>query len=193
MTSALRVALTVIWEVGERPAFVRAKLRDVAALGVLATLVLAGFALSLLTQVAIQAGVHATDALGLAEAGAVVSVAVELLASGAATFAALLAVYGLAAPERVPFAALWPSALVTALAIDAGVAGYAFYLVRIASFSSIYGPLGAVLRVPGAALRGRRARPVRSGAGQSDRGPPAARSRPERVMRARSRPDTNAR
>ena len=144
MTSALRVALTVIWEVGERPAFVRAKLRDVAALGVLATLVLAGFALSLVTQVAIQAGVHATDALGLADAGAVVSVAVELLASGAATFAALLAVYGLAAPERVPFAALWPSALVMALAIDAGVAGYAFYLVRIANFSSIYGPLGAV-------------------------------------------------
>ena len=33
----------------------------------------------------------------------------------------------------------------TALAIDAGVAIYAFYLVQIASFSTIYGPLGAVL------------------------------------------------
>ena len=33
----------------------------------------------------------------------------------------------------------------TAVAIDAGVAGYAFYLVRIASFDTIYGPLGAVL------------------------------------------------
>jgi membrane protein len=144
MTGSLRVALLVVWESGTRPAFVRAKLRDIVALGVLATLVLAGFGLSLLTQIAIQAGVHATDALGLAGAGKAVSVAVELAASGVVTFAALLVVYGLAAPMRLPFAALWPSALVTTLAIDVGVAGYAFYLVRLASFSTIYGPLGAV-------------------------------------------------
>jgi membrane protein len=142
MTGSLRTALAVVWEAAARPAFVRAKLRDVLAVGVLATLVLASFGLSLLTQVAIQAGVHATDALGLAEAGGAFGVAEELAASA---FAALLIVYGLAAPVRLPFAALWPSALVTALAIDAGVAGYAFYLVRLASFSAIYGPLGAVL------------------------------------------------
>ena len=31
------------------------------------------------------------------------------------------------------------------MAIDVGLAGYAFYLVEIASFDTIYGPLGAVL------------------------------------------------
>jgi membrane protein len=145
MTGSLRVALAIIWEGDSKAAFVRAKLRDMLALGVLATLVIAGFALSLLTQVAIQAGVHATDAVGLERAGKLVSVAVELAGSGVITFAALLIVYGLAPPVRLPFAALWPSALVTTVAIDVGVAGYAFYLVRIASFSTIYGPLGAVL------------------------------------------------
>src|SRR5690349_4596111 len=39
MTRSLRIALATIWELGERPAFVQAKLRDVAALGVLAALI----------------------------------------------------------------------------------------------------------------------------------------------------------
>ncbi len=144
VTGSLRTAFSVIWEAGPRAAFVRGKLRDIVALGVLVTLVLACFGLSLLTQVTIQAGVHATDALGLADAGGAVRVIVELLASGVTTFAALLVVYGLAAPVRPSVAALWPSALATGLAIDAGVALYAFYLVHLASFSTIYGPLGAV-------------------------------------------------
>jgi membrane protein len=145
MTGSLRIALAMIWEGGSRTPFVRAKLRDVVALGVLATLVIAGFVLSLLTHVAIQAGVHATDGLGLHRAGALVSVVIELLGSGVVTFSALLVVYGLGPPVRLPFAVLWPSALVMTVAIDIGVAAYAFYLVRIASFSTIYGPLGAVL------------------------------------------------
>jgi membrane protein len=145
LTGSVRVALATIWEGDSTPAFVRAKLRDIVALGLLATLVIAGFALSLLTHVAIQAGVRATDAVGLEWAGKALSVGVELAASGALTFAALLVVYGLAAPVRLPFRELWPSALVTALAIDLGVAGYAFYLVQLASFSAVYGPLGAVL------------------------------------------------
>ena len=143
MTGSLRTAFWVIWESGPRPAFVRAKLRDVLALGVLATLVLASFGLSLLTQVAIQAGVHLTDWLGLQHAGGAVRVAAELLASGAATFAALLVIYGLAAPARPALKALWPGALAAAIAIDLGVAAYAFYLVHLASFSTVYGPLGA--------------------------------------------------
>jgi membrane protein len=184
MTSSLRIALGVIWESGERPAFVRAKLRDIAAVGVLATLVLAGFAVSLLTQIAIQAGVSATDAIGLTEAGGFVRVSLELL--GAATFAALLVVYGLAAPVRLPFSALWPSALVAALVIDAGVAGYAFYLVRIASFSAIYGSLGAVLAF--LALLYVAAMLVLFGA---ELVVATDRSRPDRVMRPPGRRDTN--
>ena len=145
MTRSVRVAFAVVWESDARPAFVRAKLRDLAALGVLAALVLSVFALSLITQVAVQAGVDATDALGFGRAATVIGAGAELAATAAATVAALLVVYRLGAPVHVPFAAVWRTALVTALVIDAAVAGYAFYLVRIASFDTIYGPLGAVL------------------------------------------------
>jgi membrane protein len=145
MTRSLRVALAVVWEVDARPAFVRAKLRDIAALGVLAALVLGVFALSLATQIAVQAGAGITDALGLGRAAGVLTRVTELAVTAGATFAALLIVYRLAAPVATPLGRVWLSALVTAVAIDVGVAGYAFYLVQIASFDTIYGPLGAVL------------------------------------------------
>jgi membrane protein len=145
MTRSLRVALSVVWEVERRPDFVRAKLRDVAALGVLAALLLGVFALSLASQIAVQAGVSITDALGLGGAAAVLTRAAELVVTVAATFAALVTVYRLGAPVATPLARVWLSALVTTVAIDIGVAGYAFYLVQIASFDTIYGPLGAVL------------------------------------------------
>ena len=145
MTRSLRVALAVVWEVDARPAFVRGKLHDIAALGVLAALVLGVFALSLATQIAVQAGVSITDALGLGGAAGVLTRVTELVVTAGATFAALMIVYRLAAPIATPLSRVWLSALVTAVAIDVGVAGYAFYLVRIASFDTIYGPLGAVL------------------------------------------------
>jgi membrane protein len=145
ITRSLRVALGVVWETEVRPEFVRAKLRDIAALGVLAALVVGSFGLSLATQIAVQAGVSIAGALGLGFAATAFTRVVELAVTGAGTFAALLVVYRLGAPARVSLAAAWPSALLTALAIDVAVAGYAFYLVRIASFDTIYGPLGAAL------------------------------------------------
>lgn len=145
MTRSLRVAFGVVWEIEMRPEFLQAKLRDIAALGVLAALVVGSFGLSLATQIAVQAGVSVAGAVGLGSAASALTGTVELAVTGAGTFAALLVVYRLGAPVRLSLAAVWPSALVTALAIDLGVAGYAFYLVRVASFDTIYGPLGAAL------------------------------------------------
>jgi membrane protein len=145
MTRSLRVALAVVWESGERPDFVRAKLRDIAALGVLAALVLCVFMISLITQIAVQAGVDATDALGFSGAATAIATGAELGVTAAATFAGLVIVYRLGAPTPLPLAAVWRSALTIAVAIDVALAGYAFYLVRLASFETIYGPLGAVL------------------------------------------------
>jgi membrane protein len=145
MTRSLRVAFGVVWEIEMRPEFLQAKLRDIAALGVLAALVVGSFGLSLATQIAVQAGVSVAGAIGLGSAASALTRTVELAVTGAGTFAALLVVYRLGAPVRLSLAAVWPGALVTALAIDLGVAGYAFYLVRIASFDTIYGPLGAAL------------------------------------------------
>jgi len=145
MTKSLRVALRVVWETGEQVAFIRAKLRDIAALGILAALLLAVFALSIVTQIAVQAGVDISEALGFGGEAAFLARAAELGLTGAATFVALLLVYRLGAPVEITLKATWRSALITALAIDATVAIYAFYLVRIAGYDTIYGPLGAVL------------------------------------------------
>jgi membrane protein len=145
MTRSLRVALAVVWEAGDRLPFVRGKLRDIAALGVLAALLIAVFALSIVTQIAVQAGAGIGDALGFEGAAAAGTRAAELALTAAATFAALLLVYRFGAPVEVELKTAWPSALATAVVIDATVAGYAFYLVRIAGFDTIYGPLGAVL------------------------------------------------
>ena len=98
MTRSLRVALATIWEAEARPDFVRAKLRDFAALGVLAALLMGCFALSLGTQIAVQAGVSVTDALGLGGAASVLERSAELAVTAGATFAALLIVYRLGAP-----------------------------------------------------------------------------------------------
>ena len=145
MTRSLRVALAVVWQTDRPLAFVRAKLRDIAALGVLAALLIAVFSLSLITQVAVQAGVDLSEALGLGGAAAAIVTVSEVALTLAATFAALLVVYRLGAPVAVPLAAVWRSSLLIAIVIDAGLAAYSFYLVHLASFDTIYGPLGAAL------------------------------------------------
>lgn len=142
MTRSLRIALAVVWETGERPAFVRGKLRDAAALGVLAALIVAAFVLSLATQIAVQAGADLTAALGF---DAVVARVAELTVVGAATFAALVLVYRLGAPVTLALRDVWAVAAITAVAIDAGLAAYAFYLVNIAGLDTVQGPLGAIL------------------------------------------------
>ena len=145
MTRSLRVALGVVWDTDLRPKFVRAKLRDVAVLGALAALVLAVFLLSLAAQIAVQAGVDLSAALGLGDAADAIARAADLTVIGAATFAALVLVYRLGAPAALAFTDVWRVALVAAVAIDAGLAGYAFYLVNVAGLDTIYGPLGALL------------------------------------------------
>ncbi len=145
MTRSLRIALAVVWETGTRPAFVRAKLRDLAALGVLAALILAVFALSLITQVAVQAGSDLSSALGFGGAATILPRVAELLVTGAATFVGLVLVYRMAAPVAVSVSDVWRATLMIAIGIDVGLAIYAFYLVNIANLSSIYGPLGAIL------------------------------------------------
>ena len=85
MTRSLRVALGVVWDTDLRPKFVRAKLRDVAVLGALAALVLAVFLLSLAAQIAVQAGVDLSAALGLGDAADVIARAADLTVIGAAS------------------------------------------------------------------------------------------------------------
>ena len=69
----------------------------------------------------------------------------EVASSTLVVFAALLSLYRFVPPVRTPVALLWPSALAAAIAFELTVYGYAVYATRFASFSTIYGPIGAVL------------------------------------------------
>ena len=180
MTRSLRVALAVVWEVDARPAFVRAKLRDIAALGVLAALVLGVFALSLGTQIAVQAGVGITDALGLGGAAGVLTRVTELAVTAGATFAALLIVYRLAAPVATPLGRVWLSALVTAVAIDVGVAGLRVLPRPDRELRHHLRAAGRGARLPRPALHRGHARPLRR---RADRGRAPAPRHPLRMMR----------
>ena len=146
MTRSLRVALGVVWDTDRRPAFVRAKLRDVTVLGALAALVLAVFLLSLAAQIAVQAGVDLSAALGLGDAADAIARAADLTVIGAR--------HVRRAGARLPARRARDARVHGRLARGAGrrrrdrclgLAGYAFYLVNVAGLDTIYGPLGALL------------------------------------------------
>ena len=164
-----RLAQGHLGDRSKRPDFVRAKLRDFLAVGVLATLVLAGFGLSLLTQIAIQAGVSATDAIGLTEAGGFVSVELRAARLGGRD---VRRAAGRLRPRRAR-----PSAVRGAVAERArGRAGHRRRRRRLRVLPRPDRELQLDLRaarrgarVPGADLRGRAARAVRRGTGRRDR------------------------
>ena len=69
----------------------------------------------------------------------------EIASSTLIVFGALLALYRFVPPVTMPIRLLWPSALTAAIAFEITVYGYVVYATRFASFSTIYGPIGADL------------------------------------------------
>jgi membrane protein len=145
MMGSVRKALRIIWGSERRPQYVRAKLRDLALVCVAGVLLIGAFLLSVVVQVVVEAGVDLSSAVGVSGTERFAVALAELATSGIATFAAALVVYRFVPPVRMPLAALWPGALFTAIAFQLATAGFAFYITRFADFSSVYGPLGAVL------------------------------------------------
>lgn len=145
MMAAIRIAFRLIWEGDVGPTYVRSKLRDFALVAVAGVLVIGAFALSILMRVVVETGSELSDALGWTGGATVFSSLAEVASSTLVVFAALLALYRFVPPERTPVALLWPSALAAAIAFELTVYGYAVYATRFASFSTIYGPIGAVL------------------------------------------------
>jgi len=143
MTASVRTAFRVIWEADSGPTYIRSKLRDFGLVALAAVLLVGAFLLSVVAQVAVEAGVDLSDALGWSAAAAPVIAIVELATSALVVFAAFFALYRLVPPASTrPH--VWPSALGAAIACEIVVAGFAFYAVRMADFNSVYGPLGGV-------------------------------------------------
>ena len=145
MMASIRIAFRLIWEGDVGPTYVRSKLRDFALVAVAGVLVIGAFALSILVRVVVETGSELSDALGWTGGATAFSSLAEVASSTLVVFAALLALYRFVPPVRTPVALLWPSALAAAIAFELTVYGYAVYATRFASFSTIYGPIGAVL------------------------------------------------
>jgi membrane protein len=145
MMASIRIAFRLIWEGDVGPTYVRSKLRDFALVAAAGVLVIGAFALSILVRVVVETGSELSDALGWTGGATAFSSLAEVASSTLVVFAALLALYRLVPPVRTPVALLWPSALAAAVAFELTVYGYAVYATRFASFSTIYGPIGAVL------------------------------------------------
>jgi membrane protein len=145
MMASIRIAFRVIWDRERGPTYVRSKLRDFALVGFAGTLVVAAFALSVIVRIVVETGSELSDAVGWTGGATVFSTLADIGSSTLVVFAALLALYRFVPPVRTPVALLWPSALAAALAFELTVYGYAIYATRFASFSTIYGPIGAVL------------------------------------------------
>ena len=142
MMASIRVAFRVIWEV-PGPTYVRGKLRDFLLVGLVAGLLLVAIAVSLAAQLAAEAGKGVSAALGLAGSAHIAGGIAQFGAGLLAAFLALLLLYWVVPPVRVPFGHVWPSAALAALAIELLVKGFAFYAARTAA-NSVYGPLGAL-------------------------------------------------
>lgn len=145
MMTTLRTAARIIWDVEAGQPYVRGKLRDVALVGLAGALVIVAFVLSLVAQVAVEAGSDLAAAIGwgTTEERAAAGV-VQLASSLAVTFVALLLLYRLTPPVGPRLADLWPAALIGALAFELVAAGFGFYVAHLADFNAVYGPLGAV-------------------------------------------------
>jgi membrane protein len=145
MASSVRRAFRIVWEAEQRPDYVGGKLRDLALVALTGVLVVGAFALSVIAQVAVEAGADLSDAIGVSAPLDVLVVVAQVASSVIATFVALLVLYRVVPPLDTPFDHIWLPALLTALAFQAATAGFSIYVARFADFNTVYGPLGAVL------------------------------------------------
>jgi membrane protein len=145
MMASVRKSFRILWDADARPNYVRGKLRDIAFVALAGALIIGAFALSVVAQVAVDAGAHLSDAIGLsAPLSAIVGFA-QIASTATATFVALVALYRLVPPVRPQLRDVWLPAALTALAFQVAVAAFSVYVAEWADYSTVYGPIGAVL------------------------------------------------
>jgi membrane protein len=145
MMASVRKAFRIVWDADARPNYVRGKIRDVALVGLAGALIVGAFALTVVAQIAVDAGAHLSDAIGLSAPLSVILAFAQIASTSTATFVALSALYRLVPPVRPKLRDVLLPAALTAIAFQISVAGFSLYVADFADFSSVYGPLGAVL------------------------------------------------
>ena len=145
MMGSIRIAFRVIWENDLRRKYVQSKLLDFALVVGVGVVAVASFGATLLTQVLAEIGRDLSQKVGGATGGRALTVAAEVLASGALTFGVLVGLYRSVPPVAPRFRAIWLPALLATVSLHLATAVYALYLARYGNVTAVYGPLGAVL------------------------------------------------
>lgn len=145
MMTSLRTAFRSVWEVGERPSYVRGKLVDgLLVLGGGLVIVVA-FGATVLVQVVQAIGDEIATAVGLPTHGRLAGTLMGVAATLVVTFVALVALYRAVSPDGTRLLDLVPGAAVAAIALQILINGYSLYLSHFSDLNALYGSLGAVL------------------------------------------------
>lgn len=142
LSSALRAALNVIFNVEEGRPYLRGKAVDVLLLPVLGIPFIGSVAVTAIWQVLqrelSQRGILEGPLASLWATGA-------LTISPVLTFISFLAAYWLLPNRRVRVVYLWPGALVAAVGFEGLKFGFAALVHAFANFDAIYGPLASAI------------------------------------------------
>ncbi len=145
MMTSLRTAFRSVWEVGDRPSYMRGKLVDgLLVLGGGLVIVVA-FGATVLVQVVESIGGEIATTIGLPTHGRLAGTLFGVVAMLMVTFVALVVLYRAVSPEGIGWRELLPGAALAAIALQCLVAGYSIYLSHFSDLNAVYGSLGAVL------------------------------------------------
>jgi membrane protein len=146
MMASVRSAFGAVWGAGAERPYLRGKLLDAGLLLGAGVLVVSAFGLTVIVQLATEAGTGIANELGREGSGveALGGVA-ELVGSFALALVAFLLLYRVAPPVPVRTRDVLPGAVFAAVGFHLASAGFAVYLRYFADFDQVYGPLGAVL------------------------------------------------
>lgn len=145
MIGAIRSTIARIWGASGERHFVAAKGLDLAVAFGMALFVLAAFGLTVAVQALAGIAADLADGIGLPAAEEVSGRLLQLAASIAIAFLAILVVYRLFPPVEVRLRDVWPAALFAAVALQVATIGFGLYLQHLADFNVVYGSIGAVI------------------------------------------------
>jgi membrane protein len=146
MMAAVRSAFRAVWDSEINRPYLRGKLLDGALVLGAGLLILTAFGLTIVVQVATEAGTEIADEVGVGtRATCGVNALAQLGSSLALAFVAFALLYRVVPPVSVRLLDVLPGAIVATLGVHLAGAGFSVYLDHFADFDDVYGPLGAVL------------------------------------------------
>jgi membrane protein len=138
LMGAVRNGVNTAWDVTDRRPPLQGKLLDLLLVLGVGLLIAASTALSVGARLAGTA----TDGLG---SPLLRSAVLDQIVAFGLAFGLFMFLYRVLPASRSRIRDIWPGALAAAAGYELAKAGFSFYLTHFASYSAVYGPLGAVI------------------------------------------------